>query len=64
LRPWKPREEILEQIRTLLTVREQLVGERTGAGFERGDVFPGEVQVHHPVEQVGGAKPGRLAPGA
>lgn len=27
---WKPREEILEQIRTLLTVREQLVVERTG----------------------------------
>lgn len=27
---WKPRKEILEQIRTLLTVREQLVVERTG----------------------------------
>jgi transposase len=27
---WKPRQEILEQIRTLLTVREQLVVERTG----------------------------------
>jgi transposase len=27
---WKPREEILEQIRTLLTVREQLVVGRTG----------------------------------
>jgi len=30
LTPWKPREEILEQIRTLLTVREQLVVERAG----------------------------------
>jgi len=27
---WKPREEVLEQIRTLLTVREQLVVERAG----------------------------------